>query len=158
MTLTRRKFLKTSVVSAGFAFASAHIAFAQTIDGKKPVRRSTDVSLTAQMDPVFSFVPATFQPYVGSFFQAPNEFGDLVALQLKHVKTFKPTRRALRLTNEIGDCESFSLLFEAEAQLPRFNSIHQMSHPALGKFNLFLTHRIGENGELFYEAVISHIR
>jgi len=47
-------------------------------------------------------------------------------------------------------------MFKAARPLPPFTSIHQISHPSLGKFDLFLTPR-EKDGAFYYEAVFNHI-
>jgi hypothetical protein len=48
-------------------------------------------------------------------------------------------------------------MFRASRPLPPFTSIHKISHPALGKFDLFLTPHPADDGGILYEAVFSHI-
>jgi hypothetical protein len=156
MTLPRREFLRTgvlSVVSAGFLLSSARMGLAQ-----KPFRGPADIPLEAQQDPVFRFAPDTFKPYIGGFFESPNARGEMIELQLLSVTTYRPTKTARALTTLRGDVESFSLQFKAAAQLPLFNSIYLIRHQALGDFYLFLTPRKNDDGDLFYEAVISHLQ
>ncbi len=101
------------------------------------------------------FVEETFKPYVDGIFQAPNARGELIEMRLIKVKRYTPTGR---LTNRTRESKSFTLTFKASDELPPFTSIHTISHPALGRFDLFLTKRNGEQGELFYEAVINHLQ
>lgn len=156
--LPRRGFLRIGVlsaVSAGIALSGIRIGLAQTADGGD---RKFDIPLSAQSEPTFWFKPETFKPYVGGYFEAPSASGRMIELQLVSLKIFDSSKNALQLTKRAGETETFSLLFEAAAQLPLFTSIHRISHPSLGEFDLFLTAREGESGELFYEAVINHIR
>jgi len=156
MTLPRRKFLRTgilSVVSAGFLLSNDRIGWAQQSSSGR-----VEISLQTQKDPVFRFEPDTFKPYINGFFEAPNARGEMVELQLLSVTTFKPTRTGMQLTRRRGDVETFSLMFKAAAQLPIFTSIHLIKHQALGEFYLFLTPRKNADGDLFYEAVISHLQ
>jgi hypothetical protein len=160
MSIARRKFLKMgalSVVSAGFVLASVRTGMAQN-SGTQTALSSSDIPIEAQKDPVFWFKPETFKPYVGGFFEAPNVRGEMIAMQLVSLKIFKPSKSALRVTRSQVETESFTLLFEAEAQLPPFTSIHRIKHPSLGEFHLFLTPLKGESGELLYEAVFNHIQ
>jgi|SRR4030095_215006 hypothetical protein len=155
MPLTRRDFMRAglmSAVSAGFVLSSARIGLAQTSAQGRPI------PIEAQKDPVFRFQPDTFKPYVGGYFEAPNARGEMIALQLVSLNTYKPSRAAMSLTKRRIDTESFSLMFQAEAELPPFTSIHKIRHPALGEFFLFLSPRRGAEGEFFYEAVITHIQ
>jgi hypothetical protein len=155
MPLPRRQFLRLGVlsaISAGFVLGSPRIGIAQTSSAGRVV------PLEAQRDPVFMFVPETFRPYVGGYFEAPNARGEMIELQLMSLKNFDSSRNASLLTRSAGQTESFTLVFKAAAQLPPFTSIHRIKHPSLGEFYLFLTPRKGESDELFYEAVINHAR
>jgi hypothetical protein len=140
-----------SAISAGFVLSSARAGFAQTGTGR-------EIPMEARRDPVFSFQPDTFKPYVGGYFEAPNARGEWIALQLLSLNVYKPSRAALGLTKKRSDTESFTLLFKADAELPPFTSIHKIRHPSLGEFFLFLSPRKGDNGEFFYEAVINHVQ
>lgn len=159
MGLPRRKFLKTSmlsVVSAGLALSAGRV-FAQ----KQKSQISTsldpllDLPVQAQTDPVASFKPETFKPYVGDIFTAPNALGEEVELKLLSVSTFKPSNP--RSTKGMVKTESFSLTFQAPAELSPFTSIHKINHPSLGDFQLFLTDNKSDGGELLYHAVINHL-
>jgi hypothetical protein len=48
-------------------------------------------------------------------------------------------------------------MFKATSPLPEFTSIHKISHPALGQFDLFLTPRPQAGGTVYYEAVFNHL-
>jgi hypothetical protein len=112
--------------------------------------------LQAQTDPVFLFSPATFKPYVGSIFTAPNARGERIPMTLISLTQFTP-RQPTKVTSNYLRTETFSLVFKADADLPPFTSIHKMSHPALGDFSLFLTKIKSTRGDRLYEAVINHI-
>jgi hypothetical protein len=115
----------------------------------------SDVPVEAQQDPVFLFTAGTFAPYVGDIFETHNARGESIALRLDQVKKYEPKNR---LTPKAQATESFSLIFKTSSELPPLTSIHQISHPRLGKFDLFLTRVKTENDGLFYEAVINHLR
>ena len=147
MTIPRRSFLRdavSSTLSVGFLLTAGRASFAQ---------QSTAVPLEAQKDPVFLFIASTFEPYVGGVFTAPNARGEMIELRLLALKKYEAVNR---LTSRAGTSTSFSLMFKASGELPPFTSIHTVSHPALGKFDLFLSRRKTGTGELFYEAVINH--
>ena len=151
MALARRKFLKSSLVfgaSALLVWGNASSAFARTLldDGKLP-----DEVLN---DPLYRFTRETFEPYVGGYFQAPNDRDELVALKLIKVESYAPKSE----TRTAVATDSFSLLFGAERALPRYKSIHPIKHGALGDFNLFLTRQDGPRGEISYEAVFNRLR
>jgi hypothetical protein len=159
MPLPRRSFLRAGLQSAfsvGLLLTSSRIALGQTTSpGQGPATPKTGprISLVAEKDPVFSFVEETFAPYVGGIFQAPNARGEMIELRLVKLEKHRPSNK---LTKNARESKSFSLMFKASAELPPFTSIHTISHPALGEFDLFLTRRKSEHGELFYEAVINH--
>ena len=164
MSLPRRNFLRDGLrsgLSIGLLLTGARIGFGQKA-GKGRVTTTvedrSDVPIEAQRDPVFLFKQSTFEPYIGGIFQAPGARGQMVELELLSVNPYIPSDRALKLTKRTRLSESFSLVFKASDRLPIFTSIHTITHPALGEFNLFLTTRNGDNGALLYEAVINHIR
>ena len=148
MTMPRRNFLRDafrSTLSVGLILAAGRAGFSQ--------QSGNEIPLDAQKDPVFLFRESTFKPYLNGIFQAPNARGEMIEMRLVRIKKYDTSRRSSSRT-ETG--ESFGLIFKAEGELPPFTSIHTISHPALGKFDLFLTHRKTEEGELYYEAVINH--
>lgn len=110
--------------------------------------------MEAQKDPVFLFSEATFKPYLGDIFTAPNARGERIALKLV---TVQPYRVKNTLTKSARETSAFSLTFKAAGELPPFTSIHTISHPRLGEFDLFLTKRKSDEGDLTYEAVINHL-
>jgi len=155
MPLPRRSFLKTGVVSAISASLMLGAARATVRQTQTPQTAAT-MPLQAQTDPVFLFSPATFKPYVGSIFTAPNARGERIPMTLISLTQFTP-RQPTKVTSNYLRTETFSLVFKADADLPPFTSIHKMSHPALGDFSLFLTKIKSTRGDRLYEAVINHI-
>jgi hypothetical protein len=149
MTNSRRIFLRDlsrSAFAAAFVLASSRAGLGQT---------SSNVPAQAPDDPVLLFTAATFALYVGDIFRAPNSRGENVELRLDQVKKYEAKNG---LTSKAQPTDSFTLLFKASAQLPPLTSIHEISHPRLGKFDLFLTLHKNDKGELFYEAVINHLQ
>lgn len=147
MPLSRRNFLRDafrSTLSVGLMVAAARMGLGQ---------QDPSVPIDAQQDPVFMFAASTFEPYVGDVFQAPNSRGELIQMVLVSVEKYQAENT---LTRRARTSDSFSLSFKAAGELPPFTSIHTISHPRLGKFDLFLTRRKNDNGELYYEAVINH--
>ena len=161
MPLARRSFLRNafkSTLSLGIVLAGAQLGFGQQkSQGVRlpPPTDPRDIPLEAQKDPVFMFAESTFKPYLGGIFQAPNARGEMIELRLIKIQKHEPVNR---LTKRALATDSFSLIFKASDELPPFTSIHQISHPALGHFDLFLSPRKTENGERFYEAVINHVQ
>ena len=158
MGISRRSFIKTgtlTAVAAGVALRPNLLAFGQ--------RRTQSTSLgyqfpiKAQQQPIFMFTRATFDPYVGGIFQAPDARGKMVSLTLLSATTNKPLANTKLSTGKAINTDSFSLLFKAERALPPQSSIQTISHPALGKFNLFLVAHRQVGGVMLYEAVFNHI-
>ena len=144
-------------MSFGLLLTSAKIGFGQKNRGviTLPPNHPLDIPLDAQKDPIFMFAESTFRPYLGGIFQAPNAQGEMIELRLVKIQTYEQVNR---LTNRARTSDSFSLIFKASDELPPFTSIHTISHPALGNFDLFLTPRKSGKGEQFYEAVFNHVR
>jgi hypothetical protein len=152
MPISRRLFIKSgtlTALAAGVAFNPKHLAF-----GQRRTNPGFQIPATAQQEPTYMFTRATFDPYVGGIFQAPDARGRLISLTLLSATTNKPTAKLS--TGRPIETDSFSLMFKAARQLPPFTSIHKISHPSLGKFDLFLTPR-EKDGEYYYEAVFNHI-
>jgi len=151
MTIQRRTFLRNacrSTFAAGLLFASARMSLGQTSTGSA-------VPAGAQQYPALLFTAATFAGCVGDIFQAHNARGESVELRLDQVNKYEAKNR---LTSKAQPTESFLLRFKASAELPQLTSIHEISHPRLGKFDLFLTRYKTKEDELFYEAVINHVQ
>ena len=147
MTIQRRTFLRDvcrSAFAAGVVFASARMSLGQTSSGSAKTQ-----------DPSLLFTAATFAGCVGDIFEAHNARGESIELRLDRVTKYEAKNR---LTSRAQSTESFTLRFKASAELPYLTSIHEISHPRLGKFDLFLTRYKTEKDELFYEAVINHVR
>ena len=160
MPLPRRSFLRNalkSTLSAGLLLAASRVGLAQKSSGVRlpPPINPLDIPLEAQKDPVFLFAESTFKPYLGGIFQAPNARGEMIELRLIKIQKHEPVNRLTKLART---SDSFSLIFQASGELPPFTSIHKISHPALGNFDLFLSPRKTDDGERFYEAVINHVK
>ncbi|HWN10692.1 MAG TPA: hypothetical protein VNO50_15745 [Pyrinomonadaceae bacterium] len=162
MSFERRRFLKSATltaVSAGLALGMGRAVLGQ----KKwlPAEKSIgyQIPIKAQQDPLFHFTEGTFRPYINDIFQAPDARGEMVTLRLVGVNGYKPKAGSMVTTARAPkprETRSFALMFKAEKQLPPFTTIHKVRHPALGKFDLFLTPR-EVDGEFFYEAVFNHL-
>lgn len=158
MAISRRFFLKSgtlTALAAGVALSPNRLAFGQR--RTQSTNLGYPIPITAQKEPTYLFTRATFDPYVGGIFQAPNARGKMVNLTLLSATTNKPSADTKISTGKPIETDSFSLMFKAAGPLPQFTSIHKISHPALGKFDLFLTPHSQEGGALLYEAVFNHI-
>ena len=154
--MQRRNFLTSCLLfgaSSGLIIANGRSVFASQPD---------DIPIESQRDPLFMFTAATFEPYVGGYFQTLNSRGQVVALKLLKVAKFQ-TRKAdkFRVRAEIMSnaiqTNSFSLLFISDERLPQFKTIYKIEHAALGQFDLFLTASTGKQGEFYYQAVFNHL-
>jgi hypothetical protein len=154
--MQRRKFLTSCLLfgaSSGLIIANGSSVFASQPD---------DIPIESQKDPLFMFTAATFEPYVGGYFQTLNARGQVVALKLLKVEKFQTQKvkkfgvRA-EITSNAIQTNSFSLLFVSEERLPQFTTIYKIEHAALGQFDLFLTASTGKQGELYYQAVFNHL-
>jgi len=155
MPHSRRAFLRDglcSILSVGLLIASSRVTFGQS---QNPPRTSAEMPIEAQKDPVFTFSEQTFKPYVNDIFTAPNARGEKIELRLVELVSYKPP--AKKVTNSSAPTKSFTLIFKTRDELPPFTSIHTISHPALGNFDLFLSKRKNDDGDIFYEAVITHL-
>jgi Domain of unknown function (DUF6916) len=156
MSISRRFFLKSSTltaIAAGVAFNPQSLLFGQT---RQADNQGFAIPITAQQEPTYMFTKSTFDPYVGGIFQAPDARGRMVNLTLVSATAYKPATNTKISTAKSIETDSFSLMFKAARALPEFTSIHKVSHPSLGKFDLFLALH-SQGGTLLYEAVFNHI-
>ena len=155
MPISRRFFLKSgtiTAIAAAVALKSQTLTFAQT-----GTSQNFQIPLVAQEQPTFMFTQATFAPYVGGIFQAPDARGRMISLTLLSATANKPVTSTKISTGKAIETDSFSLMFKATRALPEFPSIQQVSHPSLGKFDLFLSLKSPAGKGLIYEAVFNHI-
>ena len=169
MSLARRSFLKSatmSTLSAGLALGSASLFFGQARKGEgrhSPQAGQLDpfgnfqIPIEAQQEASFYFGSGTFKPYVGDIFEAPNSRGEMITMKLIRVSDYKATATTRITTKRTRQPQGFSLIFTASEPLQPFTSIHKVSHPALGTFDLFLTSREAEDGSFLWEAVFNHM-
>jgi hypothetical protein len=159
MSVTRRRFLKTSVLSAiaaGCAFATGLRAFGQDLRRSNPAR-DFPVPFEAQQSPLFYYTRETFEPYVGGVFRGRATGGGTALLTLVAVKGYSPAAGTKLMTRPARQTRSFTLTFRANRPLTDLTSVHQLEHAALGKFELMLTRSTDARGRFFYEAVINHL-
>lgn len=157
MAMSRRFFLKTgtlTALAAGVVLSPRSLVLAQSQGNGNP---GNQIPISAQQQPAFMFTRATFDPYVGGIFQAPDASGQMINLTLLSATTNKPSAATRISTANARETDSFSLMFRAASPLPPFTSIHKISHPSLGNFDLFLTPRPQADGVVFYEAVFNHL-
>jgi len=151
--LPRRKFLRSSLIFGASAFllcGNPKYGFGRSLFDDDPL---PDEVLK---DPLLAFTKETFEPYVGDYFVSTDLRGEQVALKLIKVEAYVPKSETKLSTRMPVETQSFSLEFNAEDPLPKFKSIHQIKHGALGEFNLFLTRRDGPSG-ITYQAVFNRL-
>lgn len=159
MPISRRFFMKSgtmTALSAGLVFGPGLLAF-----GQKPGRETNaldpQIPSKARTDVLNYYTRETFEPYIGSNFQARGARGEKVNLTLTKVTAYKPQPKTRLTTGKARQTESFSLTFSASGPLPAFSNIPSLYHDVLGKLDLFLTSHVDEAGNLFYEAVINRL-
>jgi hypothetical protein len=156
MAMSRRFFIKSgslTALAAGLILNPNTRIFGQ----ESTTNPGHQIPFSAQQQPSFMFTRATFEPYVGGIFQAPDASGQMISLTLLSATTNKPKAHTRLSPRQARETDSFSLTFRAAAPLPPFTSIHQVSHPALGQFDLFLTPHKQADGVMLYEAVFNHL-
>ena len=158
MSVSRRKFIKSgalTALSAGLIFKAGESAFGQKRIPERPISR-LEVPYEAEQNPILYYNRATFEPYVGGTFIGRDARGRAVELTLQRVTEYKPNKRMRLTTGGTRNTESFALTFSASRSLPPFTSIHMIEHAVLGKFDLFLQ-RSGDNSQILYQAIITHL-
>ena len=159
MSFERRRFLKSATlaaVSTGMTLGFGRAAMGQKKGKALDHLIGHQIPIKAQQDLLFYFSEETFRAYLNDIFQAPDSRSRLVALELISVDGYKPKADAMVSTSKASETRSFALMFKASKPLSPFTSIYEMHHPALGKFDLFLTPR-EKDGAFYYEAVFNHI-
>jgi len=158
MSPSRRRFLKTSVLSAlaaGCTLGPGLHADGQDLVRSKPAV-NFEIPYEAAQSPVFYYRRETFEPYIGGQFRGWLNGGS-VYLRLLSVKGYSPSAGTKLTTERAPSTRSFTLTFRAGRSLSRLTDVHRLEHPALGKFTLLMTRSVNVHGHVFYEAVINHI-
>jgi hypothetical protein len=158
MSVSRRKFIKSGALTAlstGLIFKAGESTFGQKRVPDRPISKF-EVPYEAQQNPILYYNRATFEPYVGGTFIGRDARGRSVELKLVSVREYKTNTETKITTGKTRMTDSFSLTFSASRSLPPFTSIHLIEHAVLGKFDLFLQ-RSGDNSQILYQAVITHL-
>ena len=154
MDQNRRSFMKTGALAAAAALVAAD---PRSVMGQDKSPEAQPIPLKAQRKPTFRFTAETFKPYIGDIFQAPNALGAMVSLTLVDVSEFEMNEDLKLMTKSPRKSESFTLTFNSSEALPKFTSIHKMRHPALGRFDLFLSVHQNEGGTYVYRATFGRL-
>lgn len=156
MNLTRRNFLRAGTITAllaGLNLSPASLVFGQT---KSRGEGGFAIPYEAKTDPVFYFTRETFAPYLNSTFRmTTGAKGVAFDVTLVSVFDFQAQARTRKTKTHGGEC--FSLTFRAGARDTVSQGTYKFSHPALGRFSLFVVPGTTEDGTTTYEAVINHI-
>jgi Domain of unknown function (DUF6916) len=143
MSTSRRKFLEVSMLAAAFAAAPAKAVLGQSW---KERDANPGDSLTPQNDPLSNYSKAAFRSYLNSVFQLQAAFGT-VEVTLTQVDDMPSPKN--------GEC--FALLFRGGSR-PVRQDTYELTHPALGTFNLFLVpSRVDRNGAQAYTATVNRL-
>ena len=158
MSVSRRNFMRSGALTALSAglMLKCGLALGQKLKQATP-GLDLPVPIDAQKEFLFMANRATFEPYVGSIFQASGARGGKVNLTLMSVTPYQPDPKTKITTVTARQTDCFSLMFKASGPLPTFSSIPSLYHAALGRLDLFLVPHEGAAGKLSYEAVINHI-
>ena len=148
MSVSRRRFLKSGAigaVSAGLVLQSARTVLGNSIEPglSTPNQKGRFVS---------NYSRASFEPLVGSSFKV--RIGEN-SVNLKLIDLVDYRASSKRQMPVIGT-ESFVLAFRAPKSLSLRSTTQKLEHPALGKFDLFMTGS-KDRGRILYTAVINRI-
>lgn len=143
MSTSRRKFLKTSMLTALFAVGPVKSVLSQSWKD----RDANPGELPAQQnDPLSNYSKAAFKSYLNSIFQLQTAFG-VVALTLTQIDDMPAPKN--------GEC--FALLFRGGSRVLRQDT-YGLTHPSLGTFSLLLVPSGADrNGAQGYIATINRI-
>ena len=125
MSVSRRRFLRSGALgglAAGLTLKSNGFALGHDLN------HSSDHAAS------FNYSRANFEPHVGSIFRVGR--GTQMRLTLVSLTDYEPSRTAS--TSKAKSTESFVLAFRAPRNLSR-SSMHQLVHPKLGTFDLFIS-------------------
>jgi hypothetical protein len=144
VTISRRKFLKTGILTSVVAGTSMKLT------GQAATSQPSGITdaLTANTSLDY-YTKATFQSYLNSDFRIYSNGHRKTWLRLVLVEDF-PTREALTAPDEC-----FRLLFSAPAETSLQQGTYAFDHAALGTFALFIVPRNPVDGKRHYEAVFN---
>jgi hypothetical protein len=126
MSVSRRKFIKAGTLVALTAAIPFNI-FGQN----RKEKDGNPVDQLSQSDPLQHYNQAAFTSYLNSIFQLQTGYS-VINVTLTEVKDLLPAG-----TQAASGRECFSLLFRGGTVALR-QSTYQITHPALGRFELFL--------------------
>ena len=162
---TRRSFLRQSVrasLGLGLLCAADSLAFGQI---KRNLPTTKDgyfaVPEEAREDKLMELQRSNFARYNGDHFEATNDYGQPVILNLYKVEDLPAQRNlAAKLKLSEGEAaklkeESYSLIFRGPSDEPLRQRAYKMKHHALGDLEIFLVPVGKDDGGRYYEAVFN---
>ena len=159
--LARRNFLRQSA-RAGFGLGllctTNAVIFGQD-PAKTPVAK--DGYFAVPEGARSAMKRSSFARYNGDHFEAMNDFGQGVILNLLRVEDLRSQRDlfAKRQFGEIEEAqlkeESFSLIFRGPLAMPLRQRTYRLKHHALGQLEMFLVPIGKDEGAHYYEAVFN---
>ncbi|MFL6227318.1 MAG: DUF6916 family protein [Pyrinomonadaceae bacterium] len=160
MNITRRNFVRAGAVSAflaGLNLSPARLVFGQKKGATDKGKGAEGFSIPyeAKTDAVFYFAPGTFTPYLNSTFRVSR--GRDVSFDATLVEVFDNQAQALRRKVKTHQGQCFTLTFRAGERDTVSQGTYQFSHPALGRFALFIVPGKPSADGTVYEAVINHL-
>jgi hypothetical protein len=161
---TRRNFLRQSVLAGlgfGLLCAADAMVFGQGLSktlAKDGYFAVPDEALSA---PLMALKRSSFARYNGDHFEAANDYGKPVILNLFKIEDLRAQHDLLatgKLTESEAEQwkeESFSLIFRGPLNMPLRQRTYQITHYALGKLEIFLVPVGRDGGACYYEAVFN---
>jgi hypothetical protein len=159
---TRRSFLQQSACAGlglGLWCAADSLAFAQG-QGKTPTTPDGYFAVPAEARQEL-LARSAFARYNGDHFEASNDYGAPVILNLFKIEDLRAQRDLLakRSLSESEETqlkeESFALIFRGPLDEPLRQRSYKMKHHALGRLEIFLVPVGKDDGARYYEAVFN---
>lgn len=154
MTVSRRKFLRAGTMltlSAALPLSLTSLAVAQK---RKALPIGPDrpaVPLAAQQNPLYHFTRDTFTPYVNSIFTVNAvPWAEIVLVEVKETPLV-----VAKGSTRIPTGECFTLVFRGPNRTRFRQDTYTFDHPALGKFEMFITPTDRPSKQQYYTAVIN---
>jgi hypothetical protein len=143
MSTSRRRFLKTGMLTALFAVGPVKTIFSQSWKDQDGNPRDP---LAQQNDAFNNYSKAAFRSYLNSTFQLESAFG-IVAVTLTQVDDLPSPRNG----------ETFALVFRGGSRALR-QGTYVLTHPSMGTFSLLLVPTGADrNGAQGYMATINRL-
>lgn len=163
MTLSRRRFLKTSTmvaISASIPLEVAQVASAQQPDVTPSLGEPASFAIADQVDSLSYLSQAAFAAYVNSIFVVANgssKANELTLVSVTDTRNMAQTYRGSRkLAPDAAGKECFSLIFRGAPQCSLRQDVYDVQHVALGNFRLLIVPIFsGNNDVCSYEAIIN---